>query len=79
MEFLEDNSHQINMFGVSLEEFKASLSALLDGGFFRFDDRFYYQKKGLAMGARPAPPLAILYVYLTVELPLLENDFSYGT
>ena len=30
------------------------------------------------MGSRPAPPLAILYVYLTVEKSLLENDFTYA-
>ena len=78
MEFLERNCHTINMMGLSLEEFRAALSTILNEGYFRFDDKYYRQNKGLAMGVRPAPPLAILYVYLTVELPLLENDFSYA-
>jgi hypothetical protein len=30
------------------------------------------------MGVKPAPPFAIIYVYLTVEKPLLEKDFTYS-
>ncbi len=38
---------------------------------------YFYQKKGLAMGSRPAPPLAILYVYFTVELEPQWNFLVY--
>ena len=30
------------------------------------------------MGVKPAPAFAIIYVYLTVEKPLLEKDFTYS-
>lgn len=75
VDFVNNNRDSIDMFGLTLGEFEMILSALLNVGYFRFDNMFFQQKKGLAMGSRPAPPLAILYVYLTVELPLLENDF----
>ena len=29
------------------------------------------------MGVKPVPPFAIIYVYCTVELPLLENYYMY--
>ena len=78
VDFVHNHKDSINMFDLSLGEFELILSAMLSVGYFRFDNMFFQQKKGLAMGSRPAPPLAILYVYLTVELPLLENDFTYA-
>ena len=29
------------------------------------------------MGVKPAPPFAIIYVYCTVELPLLQDEYMY--
>ena len=52
--------------------------SVIESGFFRFNDRFYHQKEGLAMGVKPAPPFAIIYVYCTVELPLLKDDYTYA-
>ena len=76
--FVEKNISQIDMFNLTIKEFEMILSTLLEAGYFRFNELFFKQVKGLAMGSRPAPPLAILYVYLTVEKPLLENDFTYA-
>ena len=53
------------------------IAAFLQFGYFRFNDLFFEQIKGLAMVSRATQTLAILYVYnLTVEKPL-ENDFTY--
>ena len=76
--FVEKNLDEINMFDLSLKDFEMILGVLLETGYFRFNDLFFKQVSGLAMGSRPAPPLAILYVYLTVAKPLLENDFTYA-
>ena len=71
--FVEKNLDEINTYDLSGKDFEMILEALLETGYFRFNELFFMQVKGLAMGSRPAPPLAILYVYLTVEKPLLEN------
>ena len=66
------------MYNLTIKEFEMILSAVQEAGYFRFTELFFKQVKGLGMGSRPAPPLAILYVYLTVEKYLLENDFTYA-
>lgn len=78
VKYIKDQQENIDMHNLTIKEFELILAALLQIGYFRFNDMFFKQIKGLAMGSRPAPPLAILYVYLTVEKPLLENDFTYA-
>ena len=70
--FIRNNAEEIDMMGLTMNEFETILEAIMNLGYFRFHELFFQQIKGLAMGSRPAPPLAILYVYLTVELPLLS-------
>ena len=76
-QFVKDHIKDIDMMGLEFGEFKTILSTVVKSGYFRFDEEFYRQIDGLAMGVKPAPPFAIIYVYCTVELPLLDNDFSY--
>ena len=64
------------MLGLSFEEFVLILSTVTYAGYFRFNNSYYKQIDGLDMGVKAAPPFAIIYVYLTVEKPLLENDFT---
>ena len=76
-QFVKDHIENIDMVGLEFCEFREILSMVVKSGYFRFDEEFYRQIDGLAMGVKPAPPFAIIYIYCTVELPLLENDFSY--
>ena len=76
-QFIKKHIKDINMLGLSFEEFVLILSTVTYAGYFRFDNSYYKQIDGLGMGVKAAPPFAIIYVYLTVEKPLLENDFEY--
>jgi hypothetical protein len=80
LKFIENNIAEIGrqMFGLELGDFSTILKTVVQSGYFRFDKDFYRQSDGLGMGVKPAPPYAILYVYCTVELPLLKNDFTYA-
>ncbi len=77
-DFVKQHMTDIDMLGISFDDFKTILKTVTQSGYFRFDDSYYKQKDGLGMGIKAAPPFAIIYVYLTVEKPLLESDFTYA-
>jgi hypothetical protein len=77
-EFVKHNCEHIDMLGMEHTDFVEMLKTVTQSGYFRFNDQYYRQKEGLGMGVKPAPSFAIIYVYLTVEKPLLENDFRYS-
>ena len=76
--FVNKYHTQVNMLDLEIADFKLILKTVIEAGYFRFNDSYYRQKDGLGMGIKPAPPFAIIYVYCTVEKPLLENDFEYA-
>ena len=65
------------MLGLTLSEFSEILTLVLQGGYFRFNDSYWLQQKGLGMGVKPAPPFAVIYVYCVIDLPLLERNFEH--
>ena len=77
-EFIKRHRDKINMLGMEHSDFVSILKTVTQSGYFRFDEKYYRQTEGLGMGVKPAPPFAIIYVYLTVEKPLLEDDFTYS-
>ncbi|EYC38018.1 hypothetical protein Y032_0749g2033 [Ancylostoma ceylanicum] len=62
LQLLECHSKEVNMCGFSAEDFETLLKATLACNIFRFNNDFYAQKRGLAMGIRIAPLLAIVYL-----------------
>ncbi|VDO64369.1 unnamed protein product [Haemonchus placei] len=50
------------MMGFSLSELKDLIEAALECNIFCFDNKFYKQKRGLAMGNRIAPVLAVIFL-----------------
>ena len=75
--FVKTHMETIDMLGIDFDDFCIIMKTVLDAGYFRFNDCFYKQIDGLGMGVKPAPPFAIIYVYCTVEKPLLEFDYEY--
>ena len=69
--------HELDNQGISLEELDGMMEVLFNNGYFCFDDKFYMQFFGLPMGDNPAPATATIFVYLVIEKPILEHDFSY--
>ena len=52
------------------------LDLVLDHGWFRFRERYYCQKTGLAMGHGHSPPIANLLLYLLFERPFLCSHWD---
>ena len=77
MQFVTNNWNKLDTNGMELSDFDLLLKSVIQAGYFRFDSTFYKQLNGLGMGVKPAPPFAIIYVYCTVELPLLQDDYTY--
>ena len=78
MQFIENNWANLNTNGMSIIDFDLLLTSVIQASYFRFDTKYYKQLNGLGMGVKPAPPFAIIYVYCTIELPLLFDDFTYA-
>ena len=76
-QFVEDHMDTIDMCGMEISDFDTLLKTVMKSGSFRFDKDFYHQCDELAMGVKPAPQMAIIYVFCTVEMTLLYDDFTY--
>ncbi|VDP09726.1 unnamed protein product [Heligmosomoides polygyrus] len=62
LELLRRHHEEIHNFGMTEEDIQALLETILKCNIFQFDGVFYAQKRGLAMGLRIAPLLAIVYL-----------------
>uniref|UniRef100_A0A7I5E8H5 Reverse transcriptase domain-containing protein n=1 Tax=Haemonchus contortus TaxID=6289 RepID=A0A7I5E8H5_HAECO len=62
LSLIEDNEDHITMMGFSASEVKDLIEAALECNIFCFDNKFYKQKRGLAMGNRIAPVLAVIFL-----------------
>ncbi|CAP37440.1 Protein CBG20427, partial [Caenorhabditis briggsae] len=65
---LKKNASVIDWYGDSFTHIKMLLKSCLEFNGFQFDGRIYEQKRGLAMGSRLAPVLAVLYMDI-IETP----------
>ena len=63
---------KIDLFGLTLTDLKTLLQHCLKNNFVRFGDDYYKQTKGIAMGSRVAPPLAITFMH-TIETLILSS------
>ncbi|EYC22130.1 hypothetical protein Y032_0017g3168 [Ancylostoma ceylanicum] len=70
-EVLSEHAGTINPHGFSVSEFMLLLKACLDFNVFPWYGKFFAQIRGLAMGQRQAPTLAIASM-AKIELPALE-------
>ncbi|PIC32476.1 hypothetical protein B9Z55_012791 [Caenorhabditis nigoni] len=65
---LKKHATEIQWYGVSYSHLTMLLKSCLDFNGFQFDGTLYEQKRGLAMGSRLAPVLAVLYMDI-IETP----------
>ena len=59
---LNEHGHNIDTFGLSKDDISQVLEQTLGDNVFSFNNEYYRQKLGLAMGNPCAPPLAILFL-----------------
>ena len=72
MEKLEAHCDEVDTFGLSQNDVKSLLEHCLNKNVFSFDNKFYRQTLGIAMGNSCAPPIAILFLD-RFERRALEN------
>ena len=59
---LDEHGQSVDTFGLSKEDISSLLEQSLGDNVFSFNNNYYRQKLGLAMGNPCAPPLAILFL-----------------
>ena len=72
MEKLKTHLHEVDTFGLTLDDIQALLTQCLNENVFSFGNQHYRQKLGIAMGNPCAPPIAILFLD-KLERQTLEN------
>uniref|UniRef100_A0A0K0D9Z5 Reverse transcriptase domain-containing protein n=1 Tax=Angiostrongylus cantonensis TaxID=6313 RepID=A0A0K0D9Z5_ANGCA len=70
-ELLTQHEGEINMYGFKIEQLMALLKKCLSCSIFRWSGNYYAQIRGLAMGQRLAPSLAIAFMS-KVEAPVTD-------
>ncbi|EYC11044.1 hypothetical protein Y032_0052g2183 [Ancylostoma ceylanicum] len=73
LELLNHHSKEVSLCGFSATDIEILLQATLDCNVFRFNNNFYAQKRGLTMGIRIAPLLAIIYLDHIEKAPLTKG------
>ena len=62
--------------GIDHQNFVLIPETASEAVFVTFNDKYYKHKDGLGIGIKLAPAFAILYLYETVEKPVLESDYK---
>ncbi|EYC31017.1 hypothetical protein Y032_0004g1904 [Ancylostoma ceylanicum] len=62
LDLLEEHQADVNVIGLTKDELEELLMTTLACSVFRFNSKYYMQLRGLTMGLRLAPLLAIVYL-----------------
>ncbi|EYB95680.1 hypothetical protein Y032_0157g3209 [Ancylostoma ceylanicum] len=62
LDLFEEHQADVNVIGLTKDELEQLLMTTLACSVFRFNNKYYMQQRGLAMGLRLAPLLAIVYL-----------------
>ena len=66
---------------IKIEGFRIILNLILKNNYFKFEEKFYFQKKGIAMGSKVGPSIANIFVsflerkWLVIHKPLHYSRF----
>lgn len=67
---IKEHENKIDLYGLTLDRLETLLRHCLQNNYVRFGDDFFKQTKGVAMGSRVAPPLAITFMHAVESLIL---------
>ncbi|XGW28958.1 hypothetical protein V3C99_008620 [Haemonchus contortus] len=73
---LRNHYQELQFFGLTVDNIEELLRNVVSVNIFRFKNNFYKQTRGLAMGSRLAPLLAIVFMD-NLERPALSSDVLY--
>ena len=68
-ELLSEHQGAINMYGLSIQQLMPFIKECLNCSIFRWSGNYFAQMKGLAMGQRLAPSIAVAFIS-KIELDL---------
>ena len=68
--------HNIQLYGLSINDFDLLLSTILNNNTFTFNNVHYRQVQGLAMGSRIAPVLAIIVLDKLENMHIYNNPYT---
>ncbi|KAK6739855.1 hypothetical protein RB195_008383 [Necator americanus] len=71
-ELLTQRQASLNMYGLSIRQIMTLIDECLNCSIFRWSGQYYRQLRGLAMGQRLAPTLAIVFMAKT-EKPIIDR------
>lgn len=71
-DLVREHENDIDLFDLSPNDIARLLTHCLDSNCFRFDQAFYKQRLGIAMGCKVAPPVAIIFMH-KLEQSALQN------
>ncbi|EYB93810.1 hypothetical protein Y032_0178g645 [Ancylostoma ceylanicum] len=77
LELLSRHQNEVHTFGLKDDDLRELLVATLACNIFQFDGEFYAQKRGLAMGLRISPLLAIVYLDRIERKSLISGILFY--
>ncbi|EYC40623.1 hypothetical protein Y032_0604g557 [Ancylostoma ceylanicum] len=77
LELLQKHQGEVQTFGLGENDLRELLVATLACNIFQFDGEFYAQKRGLAMGLRISPLLAIVYLDRIERKSLISGILFY--
>ena len=61
---LDEHEEEIDTGGLSRDEIESLLSLVLQNNCFKFGEKVYRQKKGVAVGNHLAPPLSFAILFM---------------
>ncbi|EYC44341.1 hypothetical protein Y032_0464g1927 [Ancylostoma ceylanicum] len=73
----EQHKGQISTMGFNADDITTTINSVLSCNVFRFENRFYEQRRGLAMGNRIAPLLAIIFPDHVEQMTLTSGILLY--
>ncbi|KAK6762864.1 hypothetical protein RB195_023533 [Necator americanus] len=71
-ELLTQRQASLNMYGLSIRQIMTLINECLNCSIFRWSGQYYRQLRGLAMGQRLAPTLAIVFM-AKIEKPIIDR------
>ena len=77
MRLIERHTDKVDTFGLTLPDIDVLLKHCLENNYVRLGQKYFKQTKGVAMGSRIAPPLAIVFMDAIESMILTSQNSKY--
>ena len=77
LQLIKRHADKLDTFGLTLSDIEKLLRHCLSNNYVRFGQKYFKQTRGVAMGSRIAPPLAIVFMDAVESMLLTSTDSQY--